>query len=120
MTVKINSQPVNLLGKELLDAFDQLFDFLNGDKQCKIKVIVFKSALDDIFMAHEDLAYMKHDIKKDAQDIRTTLNKMADLPQVTIAEVQGMARGAGLSFILTCDMRFVSTGRFVSQFFEVS
>ena len=43
-----------LLGKRMLDAFDQLFEFLKEDTNYELKVVVFQPAHHEIFIAHKD------------------------------------------------------------------
>jgi len=37
--------------------------------------------------------------------------RVSEMRQIAIAQVEGMARGAGSKFVLACDMRFASKER---------
>jgi len=44
-------------------------------------------------------------------DLQTTLERISQLPQATIAKIEGFARGGGHEFALACDMRFAARGK---------
>lgn len=51
--------------------------------------------------------------------LQTVLQRVSELPQATIAKVEGMARGGGHEFMLCCDMRFAARGKSVFMQMEV-
>ena len=51
--------------------------------------------------------------------LQTVLQRVSELPQATIAKVEGMARGGGHEFMLCCDMRFAARGKSVFMQREV-
>jgi enoyl-CoA hydratase/carnithine racemase len=44
-------------------------------------------------------------------DRQATLDRISKLPQATIAQIEGFARGGGHEFALACDMRFAARGK---------
>ena len=44
-------------------------------------------------------------------DLQSTLERISQLPQATIAKIEGFARGGGHEFALACDMRFAARGK---------
>ncbi|XP_029211015.2 short-chain-enoyl-CoA hydratase-like [Acropora millepora] len=51
--------------------------------------------------------------------LQEVLQRISELPQATIAKVEGMARGGGHEFMLACDMRFAARGKAVFMQMEV-
>ncbi|MEM7413778.1 MAG: enoyl-CoA hydratase/isomerase family protein, partial [Myxococcota bacterium] len=44
-------------------------------------------------------------------DLQRTLERISQVPQATIAKIEGFARGGGHEFALACDMRFAARGK---------
>ncbi len=110
-TVTFNNPPINIQGLEQLKDLNSLADALEEDKNTK--VIIFQSNVPGFFIAHYDIELLK-DLSTtpiSREDITTsylqnTLERISNLPQVTIAKIQGICRGGGHEFALACDMRF--------------
>lgn len=114
MHVSINNPPVNLMTIQMVKELFGLVGRLNFDPS--VKVVIFESAVADFFIAHFDLndllaagndpaAKGKFDDINILQSLSVSLQS---LPQVTIAKVNGICRGAGLELILGMTMRFAS------------
>lgn len=116
LTVTFDYPPVNIQGIPMLDDLNRLAETLEGDRS--VKVVVFQSAHPEIFVAHADTNFLK-DISTTAMsrdevkllDLQTTLERVSNLPQATIAKIEGFARGGGHEFALACDMRFAARGK---------
>ena len=112
MHVAINNPPVNLLNGGMVKELFELVGQLTFDPT--IKVVIFESALSDFFIAHFDLNDLVADdpASKSKFDDINILQSVAlciqNLPQVTIAKVDGVCRGGGLELILGMTMRFAS------------
>ena len=112
MHVAINNPPVNLLNGGMVKELFELVGQLTLDPT--IKVVIFESALSDFFIAHFDLNDLVADdpASKSKFDDINILQSVAlciqNLPQVTIAKVDGVCRGGGLELILGMTMRFAS------------
>lgn len=114
--VNFDYPPVNIQGLPMLADLNKLADQLEQDRG--IKVVVFKSAHPEIFVAHADTGFLK-DMSTTAVareevellDLQVTLERISKLPQATIAQIEGFARGGGHEFALACDMRFAARGK---------
>lgn len=112
MHVSINNPPVNLMTIQMVKELFALVGRLNFDQT--IKVVVFESAISDFFIAHFDLSDLVSAAndpaakgKFDDINILQSLSvSLQSLPQVTIAKIDGVCRGAGLELILGMSMRF--------------
>jgi enoyl-CoA hydratase/carnithine racemase len=112
--VTIDAPPMNLLGPELVRDLVSLITVL--DRGEPYKVVVFKSADPDYFISHVDVtkiaAYRQEAAKLTGEaSIALLFRRLAETKAVTIAQIEGRARGAGSEFILNCDMRFAARGR---------
>lgn len=114
--VTFDYPPVNIQGLPMLADLNMLADALESDRA--VKVVVFQSAHPEIFVAHADTNFLK-DMSATAVsreevellDLQTTLERISQLPQATIAKIEGFARGGGHEFALACDMRFAARGK---------
>ncbi len=82
-------------------------------KQSKFKTVIFSSMKNKIFIAGADIQEIKllktqADIKAAVEIGQSIMNEVEDLPQVTIASVNGACMGGGCEFILACDYRIAS------------
>ena len=115
--VTIDSPPMNLLGGEL---FGELYTLVHTlEKDDSVRVVVLRSADPDFFIAHGDVETIVAAPVEAAPPptelpfTHETLEKLRALPQVTIAQVEGFARGGGSEVALACDMRFAARGKAV-------
>jgi enoyl-CoA hydratase/carnithine racemase len=116
--VTIDHPPINLLVQEMAEEFLRLSAEVAEDDE--IKVIVFDSANPDFFIAHYDVAFIAqfpvepaasrpvelHDLNKACEAFRR-------MPKISIAKVEGRARGGGSEFLMALDMRFGAMGKAV-------
>lgn len=114
--VTFDFPPVNIQGLPMLADLNKLADQLEPDRD--VKVVVFKSAHPEIFVAHADTNLLKDMSTKavardevELLDLQATLERISKLPQATIAQIEGFARGGGHEFALACDMRFAARGK---------
>lgn len=107
----ISSPPMNLLGPELVRDLVSLIQ--QAEANDAIQVIVFKSADPEYFISHVDLhrvAEYRNEAAKLAGEpsIGLMFRRISTSRLVTIAQIEGRARGAGSEFVLACDMRFAA------------
>src|SRR5579863_6633262 len=109
--VEIAAPPMNLLGPELVRDLVSLIQQSEADDS--IRVLVFKSADRDYFISHVDLTRIKEYREEAAKltgeaSIALLFRHLSASRLVTIAQIEGRARGAGSEFVLACDMRFAA------------
>ena len=113
----VDLPPMNLLGAELMGALYQLVERMEKDENTR--VLVLRSADPDFFIAHGDvetITTVGTDPVPEATELPFThqiLERLRKLPQITIAQVEGYARGGGSEVCLACDMRFAARGKAV-------
>lgn len=81
------------------------------------RVVVLRSADPDVFIAHADLELIKT-LPREPRPYPTELDffhgfveRWRTLPQVTIAQIEGRARGGGSELALSLDLRFAAIDR---------
>jgi len=113
----IDHPPLNLLDLPLMLDLDRLGRELEADTATR--VVVFRSANPDYFIAHADVTLIQT-LPRDAParpvelgPFHRMVERFRTLPKVTIGEIEGRARGGGSEFLLSLDMRFGAIGRAV-------
>ena len=112
--VSIDHPPINLLDEALSQEFDQLGRELEVDES--IRVVVLQSALRDFFIAHSGLGRVgaAPKIVSHTRSVRFTQTigeRFRNMPKVTIAKIEGRARGGGSEIALAVDMCFAAVGK---------
>ena len=113
--VTINNPPMNLLNMQLIGEFWNLQRKITKDDD--VRVIVFDSADPDFFIAHFDVSLLAvmPDEAPPKLDTLTGMHPVCEafrtMPKVSIAKLEGIARGGGSEFILALDMRFGAIGK---------
>jgi enoyl-CoA hydratase/carnithine racemase len=115
VTVTIDHPPLNLLDAELTADLAALGRDLHADAD--VKVAVFRSADPEFFVAHADLATIER-LRADPPSpgdellgFHRFIERWRTHRVVTIAEIDGIARGGGSELALSFDLRFASRGR---------
>ena len=107
--VEIAAPPMNLLGPELINDLVSLIQQAEADDA--VKVLVFKSADPDYFIAHIDVTrigeYREAAAKLTGGEPSLLLRHLS-ASLVTIAQIEGRTGGVGSEFVLACDMRFAA------------
>jgi enoyl-CoA hydratase/carnithine racemase len=110
--VMIDHPPVNLLDAAMLDDLDRLSIAVARDDAAR--VVVFDSADSAFFIAHADVEGMlgRGDPKADRRERLSRFAQMTERfrasPVVTIAIVEGRARGGGSEFAMALDLCFAA------------
>jgi enoyl-CoA hydratase/carnithine racemase len=113
--VTLDHPPVNLFDAVLIGSLLQLAGELADDDE--VRAVVVRSADPEFFIAHADLALIqalprdRHERPDQLEFIHVFMERWRTLPQVTIAQLEGRARGGGSEFALSLDLRFGAVGR---------
>lgn len=122
--VTLDHPPVNLLDATLIGSLWELAGELADDEA--VRAVVVRSADPEFFIAHADLVLIqtlprdRRDRPKNLEFIHAFMERWRTLPQVTIAQLEGRARGGGSEFALSLDLRFGAIGRAVLSQPEVA
>jgi enoyl-CoA hydratase/carnithine racemase len=113
--VTIDHPPINLLDGALITDLNRLYDVVADDDG--VRVVVFRSADPDFFIAHADVAMIAAMPREAAtaaavlHGIDGFMERWRTIPKITIAQLEGRARGGGSEFALALDLRFAAIGR---------
>lgn len=104
--VTINRPEVlNCFDYDTLHQLAEVVDRIELDPD--VRVVIFTGAGDKAFSAGADLKERKtlsqQEVRRNVKAIRDVFNHIAELPQPTIAAVNGYAFGGGFELILACD-----------------
>jgi enoyl-CoA hydratase len=106
--VTINRPEVlNCLNYETLVELSEVVDKLYSNHEAR--VIIFTGAGDKAFSAGADLKERQNlsesEVRRNVRKIRDVFQGIANLPQPTIAAINGFAFGGGFELVLACDFR---------------
>ncbi|GKT21503.1 enoyl-CoA hydratase/isomerase family protein [Acidovorax sp. SUPP3334] len=108
--VTISNPPFNLVVPEMVSALHAVVRDMERDSE--VKVIVFRSDLEEYFINHFDLSKARdfpieptHPPLPTWTDLVLRLSKS---PVISIASIRGRTRGGGNEFALACDLRYAS------------
>ena len=109
--IKINRPPVNALGVDLLNEIDGAMDALQTDPN--VKVIIFASAVPNIFIAGVDLKEMAKlttpdQILEVVKKGQAVFNKIENSEKPVLAAIQGVCVGGGQELVMACHIRIAS------------
>jgi len=118
--VTFNHGEINMLDMTSVMELVTLAELLEQDEA--VKVIVFQSSNPDYFLSHADFRLLQEFRDQGAYDndemplYSELLEKFRTMPKVTIAKIQGRARGGGAELAMAVDMSFGEIGKaFLSQ-----
>jgi enoyl-CoA hydratase/carnithine racemase len=109
--VEIAAPPMNLLGPALVGDLVSLIQRAEADDG--VRVLVFRTADPEYFIAHVDVNRIKEYREEAAKlvgeaSIGLLFRHLSASRLITIAQIEGRVRGAGSEFVLACDMRFAA------------
>jgi len=105
-TVLITNPPVNILTVDLINEINAFVLSLKGDRETK--AVVFKSFHEAFFIAHLDLNVINGSQGGQAASIEFNhmIANIKAMKQLSIAVVDGVARGGGNEFVMACDLSY--------------
>ena len=113
----IDHPPINLFDAALIVEMDRFGREVEADPD--VRVVVVDSANPEFFIAHADVGLILQ-LPQAQQDTPTELplftamvDRFRTMPKVSIAVIEGRARGGGSELALGMDMRFAARGRAV-------
>ncbi len=113
--ITIDHPPINLFDRALMREISRIGREVAADDS--VKVVVFDSADPEFFIAHADVTDIQQ-MPTEAPPkptrvagFQAMLERYRTMPKVTIAKIEGRARGGGSEFVLSLDMRFGAIGR---------
>jgi enoyl-CoA hydratase/carnithine racemase len=121
--VTFNNPPINLIDIQTIRELSSLLVEMEHNED--LKVVVFRSADPEYFLAHWDLLSDRDEVArlpKGSTGLHPwvdVLIRLSKAPVISVADIRGRARGAGSEFVLACDMRFASEERGILAQFEV-
>jgi enoyl-CoA hydratase/carnithine racemase len=121
--VMLDNPPLNLIGPEFVLQIREIVTALENDD--RVKVVVFESAVDGVFLNHSDFLANFQDLTSIPQGPTgleawpDVLVRLTRAPLVSIALIRGRATGNGSELALACDMSFASRENALLSHFEV-
>jgi enoyl-CoA hydratase/carnithine racemase len=121
--VVLDNPPLNLMGPEFVWEIREVVTRLESDD--RVKVVIFESAVDGVFLNHSDFLANFEDLTSIPQGPTgleawpDVLVRLTRAPFVSIALIRGRATGNGSELALACDMSFASREKALFSHFEV-
>jgi enoyl-CoA hydratase len=106
--VTLDRPPLNAIDAELVTQLAAATAELAADDVTR--AVVLRSAVEGVFMAGADLVEFER-IASEAERavlVQEVFTAFAELPQPSVAAINGHALGGGLELALTCDFRFLA------------
>src|SRR5258705_325953 len=121
--VVLDNPPLNLMGPDFVWQIREVVAELENDDG--VKVVVFESAVEGVFLNHSDFLANFDDLTSIPQGPTgleawpDVLVRLTRAPFVSIALIRGRATGNGSELALACDMSFASREKALLSQFEV-
>jgi enoyl-CoA hydratase/carnithine racemase len=107
--ITLDRPPLNAIDEQVVTELAETAAELTADGETR--AVVVRSALEGVFMAGADV----HEFERIAEEgidrallAQEVFNRFAEVPQPTIAAINGHALGGGLELALACDFRFAA------------
>jgi enoyl-CoA hydratase/carnithine racemase len=112
--ITLDKPPANSYDQAFMDELSGAIDAAAGDSD--VKAVIVRSASKKFFSAGADIkAFLANDTAANMAMIELgheALARIATIPKVFIAQIEGHALGGGLEISLACDLRFGARGSY--------
>jgi enoyl-CoA hydratase/carnithine racemase len=109
--VVLNGPPANALSPGLVKGLHAAMD---SEEVAHAKVAVVRSAVPGFFAAGADIKHMSSvdaaSFREYGDGLRSAVERLAALPLVSVAAIDGLALGGGLELAMACTMRVAAPG----------
>lgn len=110
LEMDLQGEKVNKLSTNVMARFKEVVEEVS---KSKAKVFVIRSLKPKIFVAGADIEEIKNlktkeDFEKAVKGGQDIFNLLEDMPQISIASINGACAGGGCEMILACDYRIAS------------
>jgi enoyl-CoA hydratase/carnithine racemase len=104
--VVLNGPPANALSPDIVKGLHAAMD---SEEIAHAKAIVVSSAVEGFFAAGADIKHMSSvdavSFREYGDGLRSAVERLAALPVVSVAAIDGLALGGGLELAMACTMR---------------
>ncbi|MBI3360054.1 MAG: enoyl-CoA hydratase/isomerase family protein, partial [Chloroflexi bacterium] len=112
--ITLNRPSANSYDRTFIEHLGAALDAVTGDAAAK--AVVVRSASEKFFSAGADVKFFAEGTPESNRAMvrlaNETLDRIATMPQVFIAAINGHALGGGLEIALACDLRFAAEGSY--------
>jgi enoyl-CoA hydratase/carnithine racemase len=114
-TVTINNAPVNVLDVNLVNELNAFLIDLRDDRDTTM--VVFRSGIEGVFVAHLDVTTINGTPAGQAgiTEFSHLIDNLRRTVQLTVAVVDGVARGGGNELAMACDVTFGTENALFAQ-----
>lgn len=104
----------NAMNGEMIEELRALIDQLHGDASTRVVIVTgagktFSAGADVDMLTRIGAAATPAQARDEIVKWRTTFDALEQLPQITLAAINGLAYGGGVVLALACDFRLAST-----------
>jgi len=121
-SITLNRPPANSYDDTGMRELAACIELAANDTACR--VVILRSAVERFFSAGADVRFLTEEIVETNLAMvdlaHATLSRIARIPKLFIAQINGHTLGGGLEIALACDLRFGGTGTYSVGLTETS
>jgi enoyl-CoA hydratase/carnithine racemase len=112
--ITMKRAPVNSYNLSFIQELEEALKIIEDNPQ--IRVAIIQSGLSGFFSAGADIRVLLNSTKdtniRMIQSAQRVFSRIADIPKIFVAQINGHALGGGLELALACDFRFAADGNY--------